>query len=282
MINKGRDRIKTDTSYKSIKEIDSKTGEVTFDDGTDAGTAGTKKDCKAYGYNFVNNKCFIQGNKKRERQNNIGKGKHNNITGNSNKVNSTKSDVTANNANTQGTNHEVTEDFATVIGNGGSAIRYGEFVHAQTPHQQSVAVGNRARAQRSVLIYQGRTADNTETEIFLGGVDGKRFVVDEGLECVICFESRVIAKSVDKSGTYNTAAMGKFQHGTFRVTNGALDRLGLSNKTNHNDGISGWTNDFVAVSDTPDYIKATVTGQSGTTIDWTIICYVNEMRTKIR
>ena len=275
----GRNKNPIDVTPKPIKEIDVNTGQVLFDDGSDTGVAGTKQDCRAYGYNFEDNKCFIQSGRQKFDAGNLVVGGHNNVTGQNNKVYSTKSNVNANNANTQGTNHEVKADFATIIGNGGSAIRYSEFVHAQTPHQQTVQIGNRARAQRSVLIYQGRTTDNTETEIFLGGIDGERFIVDENKECVISFESRVLAKRLDGG---STAAMGKFQHATFRVTGGALDELATSNKTNQNDGISGWTNDFVAVSDNPDYIKATVTGQTACIIDWTIILYVNELRTSLR
>ena len=273
----------TDVTILDVKEIDPNTGVVTFDDGTDSGVSGTKLDCDAFGYDFVNNQCIAPGYEatKRHTPTQVIVGGGNFAKGNNINIQGSKNTVNANNVRVVGTGHEVSEDYTHIIGNSGSAIRYGEFVHAETPYEQTVAVGNPGRAQRSVLIYQGRTTDNTETEIFLGGIDGKRFIVDENKECVICFESRVVAKRVDSS---STAAMGKFQHGTFRVTGGALDRLGLSNKTNHNDGISGWTNDFVAVNDADlgDHIKATVTGQSSCTIDWTIIVYVNEIRTSLR
>lgn len=259
-----------------IKEIEPVSGTVTFDDGTDAGTSGTKLDCDGYGYDFVNRVCVAPGFQTKFKPTQTIAGGNNYAKGNNITINGSKNQVIASNVKVNGTGHFVSEDYTNVFGNNGSAIRYGEYVHAQTPHPQTVEFGERARAQRSVLIFQGRTTDNTETEIYLGGVDGKRFVVDEGFEGVICFESRVVCKRIDSS---STAAMGKFQHATFRVTGGVLDRLGINNKTNHNNGISGWTNDFTAVSDTPDYIKATVTGQSSATIDWTIICYVNEIRT---
>jgi len=264
---------------KKILSISPKNGEVTFDIGDGTGTQGTKSDCDFYGYNHENGRCYIQGGKTKKENSQTVAGGNNTSKGRNGRINGSGNQVITSNVDVQGTNHFVDAERATVTGHGGSAIRYGEEVYALTPHQKTVAVGNRARAQRSVLIYQGQTTDATETEIFLGGVDGERFIVDEDKECVISFESRIVAKRVDSS---HNGAMGKFQHATFRVTGGVLDRLGIQNKTNHHDGISSWSNDFVAVSDTPDYIKATVTGQSSATIDWTIILYINEIRTSQR
>tara|TARA_R110002012_G_scaffold91880_1_gene223224 strand:+ start:1297 stop:2043 length:747 start_codon:yes stop_codon:yes gene_type:complete len=244
---------------KQVSRIITNTKQVKFLDANGAEVDGTAEDCRAVGGKFKNRVCVLPATAQVQPSftaNNMSAGQGNNIQ-------------LAQNCNVSGNYNEVFgADFATVQGYNSKAIRYGEFVHGFSDKL--------ARAQRSVLIFQGRTTNNTETEIYLGGVDGKRFIVDELHEGVICFESRVVCKRIDSS---STAAMGKFQHATFRVTGGALDRLGIVNKTNHNSGISGWTNDFTAVSATPDYIKATVTGQSSATIDWTVICYINEIRT---
>ena len=244
---------------KQVSRIITNTKQVKFLDATGADVAATAEDCRAVGGKFKNRVCVLPATAQVQPSftaNNMSAGQGNNIQ-------------LAQNCNVSGNYNEVFgADFATGQGYNSKAIRYGEFVHGFSDKL--------ARAQRSVLIFQGRTTNNTETEIYLGGVDGKRFIVDELHEGVICFESRVVCKRIDSS---STAAMGKFQHATFRVTGGALDRLRIVNKTNHNSGISGWTNDFTAVSATPDYIKATVTGQSSATIDWTVICYINEIRT---
>lgn len=177
-------------------------------------------------------------------------------------------------------NNNVTGDYNTV-GNVSNTNTFGKFAHTtrhgEFNHAETTALG---RSQRSVLMYQGTTTNNTETEIFLGGQSNKRFVVDETKECVIVLETYVLAKRVDSR---DDACMGKYQHATFRVTLGVLDRIGINNKTNHNDGISGWTNDFVAVNDADlgDYIKATVTGQTSCTIDWTIVVMVSELKTDL-
>ena len=259
-----------------LKEIDAVTGEVTFDDGTTDGTAGTKADCDAYGYNYANRKCYIPNSKKKHNTTNKTIGGSNKAIGQNIRIDGHKNIVNADNVDVRGNNHIVTGDNTVVTGHGGSAIRYGEEVHALTPHQDTVQYGNRGRAQRSILIYQGRTTGATETEIYLGGQDGERFIVESGYETVIGFEAKVLAKRVDIN---HRGAMTKFQHAGFRQTSGTLDRLGIQNKTNYNDGINGWTNDFVAVSGTPNYIKATVTGHNGQTIDWTIVLYVSEIRT---
>ena len=222
---------------------------------------GTNDDCKLVGGVFNGTNCIIQNKKHNSNLTNsrVNLGQGNTI------------DNLANNNTIFGYNHTIDNlEHTHTLGAFAHTTRHGEFNHAET-----TALG---RSQRSVLMYQGTTTNNTETEIFLGGQSGKRFIVDETKECVIVLETYVLAKRTDSR---SSAAMGKYQHATFRVTLGALDRIGINNKTNHNDGISGWSNDFVAVSDTPDYIKATVTGQASCTIDWTIIVMVSELKTNL-
>ena len=229
--------------------------------------SGSSADCKMVGGKFISDgsgggTCVL---------------KNTNFS-NSNLTNNRNIFGQGNTVHSKALNNNVIGDYNTIgnventhtIGRFADTTRHGEFNHAIT-----TALG---RSQRSVLMYQGTTTNNTETEIFLGGVSGERFIVDETKECVIVLETYVLAKRTDSR---SSAAMGKYQHATFRVTLGALDRIGINNKTNHNDGISGWTNDFVAVSDTPDYIKATVTGQTSCTIDWTVIVMVSELKTNL-
>lgn len=262
----------------AIKEIDAITGYVTFDDGTTDGTSGTKQDCDAYGYKFENRRCCIPGAKQKRENTHTNLGGNNKLKGTNIKVDGSKNIVYANNALVHGTNHYIQEDYITAFGNGGSGLRYGEFVQAQTPHPQTVSRGNIARSQRSVLMFQGQTTDNNYTEIYLGGIDGKRFVVDEGKECVIGFEAYVLAAAVNGS---KGDAMSKFQHASFLVTSGGLTQLGsTSTKTNNKSHSHSWNNRFTATSGTPDYIKVECQGHSET-IDWTVILYVNEMRTTL-
>jgi hypothetical protein len=74
--------------------------------------------------------------------------------------------------------------------------------------------------------------------------------------------------------------MHKYQHTTFRVQGGGYEPVQVGNtstKTNNRDtDVSSWNNRYTAGS---DYIKVEVKGETGATIDWTVILYINEMRT---
>ena len=168
-----------------------------------------------------------------------------------------------------GYNHKIDNVINThTLGKFAHTTRHEEYNHAIT--------SSLGRTQRSVLMFEGRTTNNTETEVFIGGESNKRFIIDETKECVIALECYILARRIDSR---DDACMGKYQRNTFRVHSGVLSRIGQNNLTNHNHGISGWTNDFTAVSDTPDYIKATVTGQTSCTIDWSIVVMINELKT---
>jgi hypothetical protein len=220
---------------------------------------GTNDDCKLVGGVFNGTNCIIQNKKHNSNLTNsrVNLGQGNTI------------DNLANNNTILGYNHTIDNlEHTHTLGAFAHTTRHKEFNHAIT--------SSLGRTQRTVLMFEGRTTDATETEIFIGGESNKRFIVDETKECVIALECYILAKRVDSR---DDACMGKYQRNTFRVTAGVLTRIGQNNLTNHNDGISGWTNDFVAVSDTPDYIKATVTGQTSCTIDWSVIVMVNELKT---
>ena len=168
-----------------------------------------------------------------------------------------------------GYNHKIDNVINThTLGKFAHTTRHEEYNHAIT--------SSLGRTQRSVLMFEGRTTNNTETEVFIGGESNKRFIIDETKECVIALECYILARRIDSR---DDACMAKYQRNTFRVHSGVLSRIGQNNLTNHNHGISGWTNDFTAVSDTPDYIKATVTGQTSCTIDWSIVVMISELKT---
>ena len=220
---------------------------------------GSSEDCRLVGGVFNGTNCFIEDHKVNENSIN-----NRNIVGQNNTLKEQALNIFI-----TGNNNQIDEvDSTHTIGDLAHTTRYKEFNHAIT--------SSLGRTQRSVLMFEGRTTDATETEIFIGGESNKRFIVDETKECVIALECYILAKRVDSR---DDACMGKYQRNTFRVTSGVLTRIGQNNLTNHNDGISGWTNDFVAVSDTPDYIKATVTGQTSCTIDWSIIVIISELKT---
>lgn len=242
---------------KKVKSIDA-LGYVKFIGEKGLETNGTQADCEAIGGVFTENGCLLPLKTGKARV-----AKNINATGRKNEIHGSNGFVL-------GHNNKVEEDHTIALGNAGSAIRFGEFVHASSD--------SLARSQRSVLMFQGRTTDEAWNEIYLGGVDGKRFIVDESKECLIGFEAYVLGYRVDASGLGQ--CMNRFQHATFNVSANRLNQIGSTGtKTNNKNHANSWTNRFTATSATPDYIKAEVQGVSGATIDWTIILYVSELRT---
>ena len=246
---------------KQVARIITNTKQVKFLDANGAEVAGDAEDCRAVGGKFKNRICVLPATAQAQPSftaNNISVGQGNSIQ-------------LAQNCNVTGNYNEVFgTDFAIVQGYNSKAIRYGEFVQGFSDKV--------ARAQRSVLMFQGRTTDASYTEMYLGGVDGKRFIVDEGKQTLLGFEAYVLAYRVDSGGLGQS--MNKFQHATFAVTNGEVSQISTTGtKTNNKNHSNSWNNRFTATSDTPDYIKVECKGVSGATIDWTVICYVNELRT---
>ena len=232
---------------------------ITFEDEKGEEVNGTNDDCKLVGGIFNGTNCIIsnQDFKPELINTRTNLGQNNNVN-----------ELALNNT-IFGYNHKIDNVINThTLGKFAHTTRHEEYNHAIT--------SSLGRTQRSVLMFEGRTTNNTETEVFIGGESNKRFIVDETKECVIALECYILARRIDSR---DDACMGKYQRNTFRVHSGVLSRIGQNNLTNHNDGISGWTNDFVAVSDTPDYIKATVTGQTSCTIDWSIVVMISELKT---
>lgn len=246
---------------KQVSRILTDNKQIKFFDKDGAEVDGTIEDCRAVNGQFKNRKCFLPTTfevNPNSIANNISAGQGNTIQ-------------FAQNCNVSGNYNEVIgADFAMVQGYNSKAIRYGEFVQGFSDKV--------ARAQRSVLMFQGRTTDANYTEMYLGGVDDKRFIVDEAKECVIGFEAYVLGYRVDSGGLGE--CMNKFQHATFETTSGTLTQVGSTGtKTNNKNHSNSWNNRYTATSGTPDYIKVECKGVSGATIDWTVILYVNELRT---
>lgn len=166
-----------------------------------------------------------------------------------------------------GADHEISTDHAAAIGMGAIAERHGELAHGYS--------STRGRAQCSQLIFTGRTTDGNYTEIFIDGDSSKKFTVDQVNDSFIGIEANVLAHRPS-----NQHSMHKYQHTTFRVQGGGYEPVQVGNtstKTNNKDtDVSSWNNRFTAGS---DYIKVEVKGETGATIDWTVILYINEMRT---
>lgn len=239
-----------------ISSID-KRGKVLFVDG-EGTTNGTEADCQLVGGRWEGTACYVHTEQTKQ------------DTARGNKVNGGGNTVTGNNNFVQGNMHTVESDFNTITGFGAHAIRYGERVHATTED-----IG---RSQVSTLIFQGQTTDTAWNELYIGGVSGERFIVDESKECVISMEAYVLGTVV--SSTHFGDCENRFQHATFQVTSGSLRQVGsTSTKTNNKTHTHGWGARYTVASGTPDHIKVEVQGH-GETIDWTVVLRISEMRTE--
>ena len=232
---------------------------ITFEDEKGEEVNGTNDDCKLVGGIFNGTNCIIANQDFKPELINT----RTNL-GQNNDVNES-----ALNNTIFGYNHKIDNVINThTLGKFAHTTRHEEYNHAIT--------SSLGRTQRSVLMFEGRTTDATETEVFIGGESNKRFIIDETKQCILALECYILARRIDST---DDACMAKYQRNTFRVHSGVLSRIGQNNLTNHNHGINGWTNDFTAVSDTPDYIKVTCTGELRVTIDWSVVVMISELKT---
>jgi len=232
---------------------------ITFEDEKGEEVNGTNDDCKLVGGIFDGTNCIISNQDFKPELINT----RTNL-GQNNDVN----ELALNNT-IFGYNHKIDNVINThTLGKFAHTTRHEEYNHAIT--------SSLGRTQRSVLMFEGRTTDATETEVFIGGESNKRFIIDETKQCILALECYILARRIDST---DDACMAKYQRNTFRVHSGVLSRIGQNNLTNHNHGINGWTNDFTAVSDSPDYIKVTCTGELRVTIDWSVVVMISELKT---
>lgn len=165
-----------------------------------------------------------------------------------------------------GEDHRISTDHAVATGMGAIAERHGEIAHGYS--------STRGRAQRSTIIFTGTTTDANWNEIYIDGDSAKKFTVDQSNDSFLGIEANVLAQD-----TTTLDSMHKYQHTAFRVdgsTGRPLQVGSTSTKTNNKDaGVASWTNRFTAGT---DYIKVEVQGEVDTTIEWTVILYINEMR----
>ena len=225
--------------------------------------AGDSEDCKFVGGHFDGTNCVIKAKSHNPNQTN-----ERNILGQGNTI-----DNSAQNNNVLGNFNTVENvDGTHTIGRFAHTTRHGEFNHAYTTAK--------GRTQRSVLMFEGTTTDANFTEIYLGGVNGQRFIIDENHDHIIGFQATVLGYRVDSGGVGD--CLNRFQHVTFEyeVSSGSLDQVGsTSTKTDHKNHSNSWDNRFVATTGTPDFIKVECKGNNTSTIHWSVILNVYELKT---
>jgi len=236
---------------------------ITFVGSKGEEVSGDSEDCKFVGGHFDGTNCVIKA-----KPHNPNLTNERNILGQGNTI-----DTLGQNNNVLGNFHTIDNvDGSHTIGRFAHTTRHGEFNHAYTTAK--------GRTQRSVLMFEGTTTDANYTEIYLGGVSGKRFIIDETKDLILGFEAYVLAYRVDSGGVGD--CMNKFQHATFEytITSRTLSQVGSTGtKTNNKNHATSWNNRFVATSGTPDFIKVECQGHNGQTIHWSVVLHVFELKT---
>lgn len=258
-------------SLKKIHTI-AKNGLVTFVDDAansrDKGstvdtTVGTKKDCLAYGYEYINSKCFAyskQLNKDTPNRNrkavNITKGVNNSYLGGSNVTEGSNNIVIGkNNRVLQANNNIVLGENVYADNNGG--LVYGNY-----------SVNN--RATNTIYTYDGVTTDAVATELFHNGVN--KFTINENYEAAYFIK----ASGVSLDATNNKTAQVEYW-ANFRFTGGTLTLTTAAPVVNSlGDYVLGFELD--AVAGTPDYIRVRVTGRASETWYHNVKLDITEVR----
>ena len=258
-------------AIKKIHKIDAN-GEVTFidttpisrDKGTEPNTtAGTQDDCLAYGYKFLNSKCyaFNKLNKTTEinrniKANNITKGFKNSYLGSGNVTEGSKNIIIGHNNRTLQANENIIigKNLYTNVDGG---ITYGSY-----------NVANRAR--NIIYTYEGTTTNATATELFNNTIN--RFFIDENYEAAYFIK----ASLVSLNAVSNTCAQHE-QYIQFKFVGGSLTRTAAATIiAGLGDVAIGLELD--AVAGTPDYIRLRVTGRASETFYHNVKLDITEVR----
>lgn len=254
-----------------MRKIDSitKQGQVLFVDDKGTGrTVGTKEDCLAYGYNYTGSACYIQNNNKpTQTKGNTNLDKANKVRGANNNVLGKGNYIQAKNVTVLGNNNKAYygADNSTLIGRNAYAENYGEIAY-------SSAV-NPDRAKYTILQYDGITTDATVTELYLGGKDGYKFYINTNYESGYAIDYSVVALNPALNLIWT-----EYGHATYKYANSTLTEVGHQKGTTIRDSALNYACDFAPHTHDADHISVDVTGETGHTVYWTVICRITEVR----
>lgn len=224
-------------------------GIVTFVDsakGTEI--AGTEQTCKGHGYNYKNGVCYLPsavgtsnnvankgvvGNFVQGASNHT-QGKGNTIFGNDNSVNGNMNFVQSNENKVDGS-----------------------FLYSELPN--TIIYGNYStshRARNLIFTYDGTTTDEVATELLSVG---NRFLIDEAYEAAYFIKATLVSLNP----VSNTCAQHEYWS-QFKFVNSTLTRTAALTLT-AGLGDVGLGLELDAVADSPDYIRARVTGRASET-----------------
>ncbi len=248
---------------KKVKSV-AGNGLVQFiDERTDKEVDGTKDDCLAYGYDYVNSKCYAFSQKREKvhkaniQAGNTNQGKSNIIKGSNNSVRGNLNAVIGNNNTILTTN-------STAIGNG-----------MYVENSGVIALGNsltRNRARFSIVNFVGTTTDDAATEILIGGYNS-RFNINTNYETAYAIDYTATALNASSNEIWT-----EYGHVTFKYVNGTLTEVGHQTGHTIRDSALDYDVSFGAVTTPTVHIAVRVTGEREHTAYWNVVTKITEVR----
>mgnify|MGYP003672977267 FL=1 len=258
-------------AIKKIHKIDAN-GEVTFidttpisrDKGTEPNTtAGTQDDCLAYGYKFLNSKCyaFNKLNKTTDinrniKANNITKGYKNSYLGSGNVTEGSKNIIIGQSNRTLQANENI------IIGKNLYAENNGE-----------LAIGYNETANRSkhtILTYSQTTTDALLNEAFIGGVLNNRYYTNTDYETAYAVEYTAVALNAASNEAWTQTG-----YAAFRYVNSTFTQIGHTDVVTKRDSNLDYA---VTLASGSDYLKVSVQGEASHTAYWNVTIKLTEVR----
>ncbi len=249
------DRIKSITSEGLVKFTDQRSGKETF---------SSKVNCEAYGYKYVNGKCYafrdkdntllgskIGTNNTERGNNNIARGVNNEINGYGNHI--------------YGNHNLVNGIDNTILGN-----------NIYADNNNVIALGSSATSNRSrvaIVLYSGFTNDAITTELFIGGIGDQRFKMNDDFDTCYSIDYTAIAME-----TNNGYAWSEYGHYTAKYISGTLTEIGHQTGHTVRDSSADYDVAFKVYNSPYSYLDVSVEGEANHDVYWSVKLIVTEVR----
>ncbi len=150
-------------------------------------------------------------------------------------------------------------------------IVLGENVYADNNGELAIGYTNTANRSKHVFItYTGTTTDDTETELFIGGISNNRYYTNTDYETAYALEYTAVALNAGSSEIWTQTG-----YAAFKYVSGALAQVSNTNTVTKRDSNLDYLVNLAAVS---DYLKVSVTGERLHTVYWNITVRLTEVR----
>ena len=237
-------------------------GVVTFTSkGKDS--AGTLATCSAYGYHFINGKCYAFKSGTYRKNLIRSYSANNTVLNETNSVYGANNTVGGYNNCIKGYHNTVNGMYNTVLGSNlytelDGSLTYGNYKESN-------------RARNMYITYGGTTTDATTTELTL--LNDNKFYVDESYKSAYIIEYKAVALNAGSDEAWT-------EHGyySYKYTNNRLTQVGNPTHTTLRDSNLDYDVEILPTLNTPDYLRVVVTGEAAHTAYWNVTLNVTEVR----